>query len=298
MLIDFSETHRRFLTAKRRDTGAWAYDLVNPEKPAVGTYLSHYQVFSNAALGCGIYLKNYELDEQNAVAKKVQTGLKLLFSRQKSGRYQLHNDPGSISLTLDLDGTLALYRWLCGDVPSLTYELARQGAEYRTLSGYQADRAFALVLRASSSGSESRCAGSIDVGLSEADILHLQMHCVGLVKLIYPSLSDETLAAHMRARTCGHGRPASSVVPESASADKKEVDSTAGRQLTEEGCAKAIFAVGMQKWQRRHLPTIEFLQSQGIERMDQLVQAANQGDFSEWERVFAALSRAQPAELG
>ncbi|MGP0171087.1 hypothetical protein ACSVIJ_04315 [Pseudomonas sp. NCHU5208] len=288
MLIDFQDTYRRFLTAKRRDSGRWAYELANPENPAAGTYLSHHQVFSNAAVGFGIYLRNYELDAECAFAGKVQAGLKLLFSRKQNGRYTLHNDPGRISLTLDIDGTLALYRWLSGDVPSLSYELARSGADYRTLSGYQADRAFALIIRASSSSADSRAACSIDVGLSEADILHLQLHCIGLLKLSYPTLPDEILMAHMRART--GIRSVRSPSEESSGSEERRCEEPSLNR-TEEGCSKAIYAIGMQKWARRHLPTIEFLQSQGIDRMDQLIQDANQGDFSEWERVFAALSR-------
>lgn len=299
MLIDFPETHSRYLTAKRRDSGRWAYDLVNPANPAAGTYLSHHQVFSNAAVGFGIYLRNYEIDTESALAGKVQAGLKLLFSRKQNGRYTLHNDPGSISLTLDLDGALALYRWLCGDAPSLTYELARTGTEYRTLSGYQADRAFALVMRATRSAGETRAASSIDVGLGEADILHLQLHCIGLLKLSYPTLPDETLRAHMRARSGAHRSTSTAEsisITSSESRGGEEASSTC--DLTEKRCSTAIYAIGMQKWPRRHLPTIEFLQSQGIERMDQLIQAANNGDFSEWERVFGALTRTPQSDLG
>ncbi len=299
MLIDFPETHRRYLTAKRRDSGRWAYDLVNPANPAAGTYLSHHQVFSNAAVGFGIYLRNYEIDAESALAGKVQAGLKLLFSRKQNGRYTLHSDPGSISLTLDLDGALALYRWLCGDAPSLTYELARTGTEYRTLSGYQADRAFVLVMRATRSAGESRTGSSIDVGLGEADILHLQLYCIALLKLSYPTLPDETLRAHMRARA-GAFRDTSTA--DSFSVGSPEIgraeEATSTSDLTEKRCSTAIFAIGMKKWPRRHLPTIEFLQSQGVNRMDQLIQAANQGDFSEWERVFAALSSSRQSDLG
>ena len=295
MLIYFAETHRQFLQVRQID-GVWSYNPVNPNKPAAGVYLSNHQVFSNAALGFGVYLRN---EIQGGVATKVHAGLKLLFSEKRNGRFLLHNDPGCIALTLDIGGVIALYQWLNGAALSLNYELPRRGGDHRVLTGFLADRSFALVLRATLAGA-SACDGivggsrGIEVGLSDADVFHLQMHCVGLAKLHYPSMSDEALSSHMRVRR----GPSDAVPSESAHNCPQSplvgVNSAVQTNRTPQECARAVYGVGMRKWHRRHLPTIEFLQGQRVEVMDAMIQAGNRGDFAEWDRIYERLHRAIP----
>ncbi|MNG16745.1 hypothetical protein D3C84_1006830 [compost metagenome] len=51
---------------------------------------------------------------------------------------------------------------------------------------------------------------------------------------------------------------------------------------------KAIYAVAMQKWPKKNLATIEYIQEVATpEAMDRLIKAGNAGDFSEWDKIAA-----------
>lgn len=294
MLFNFAEKHQQFLVARERE-GVWSYTPVNPCNPKAGIYLSNHQIFSNAALGAGIYLRN----ELNAgIPVKVHAGLKLLFSKPVDGRFALHNDPDHISLTLDLGGVLPFYQWLSGDISTLRYDEPRRGTKhYRMLTGFQAGLAFELTLRATLADSVTGATRKIDVGLSGVDIFHLRTHCVGLAKLLYPTMSDDLLTTHLRKRSGSMERAAAVTADQQQPLPGDDLDAPpsgvqSAPNRTPKDCSRAVYGVGMGKWPRRHLPTIEFIQSQSVEQMDALIRAGNAGDFSGWDRIYERLTSA------
>ncbi|KIL03070.1 hypothetical protein [Stutzerimonas nitrititolerans] len=300
MLINFVEKHRQYLIAQEQEDGCWAYTPVNPDNGNAGIYLSNHQIFSNAALGLGVYLRN---EMNSGAAVKVHAGLKLLFSRAVNGRFALHNDPGHISITLDIGGVIPFYQWLSGDTATLRYEEPRRSREhYRMLTGFQAGQTFEMTLRASLTDGTTGDMRTIEVGLSSADIFHLQAHCVGLAKLLYPTLSDELLTTHLRRRV-GALQAAQSAVsaghPTPTLIDGVTIQAQAenGPRRDPAKCSRAVYGVGMGKWPRRHLPTIEFIQSQSVEQMDTLIKAGNSGDFSGWDSIYNRLTSA-PEHIG
>lgn len=300
MLINFAEKHRQYLIAQEQEDGCWAYTPVNPDNGNAGIYLSNHQIFSNAALGLGVYLRN---EMNSGVAVKVHAGLKLLFSRAVNGRFALHNDPGHISITLDIGGVIPFYQWLSGDTATLRYEEPRRRREhYRMLTGFQAGQAFEMTLRASLTDGTTGDMRTIEVGLSSADIFHLQAHCAGLAKLLYPTLSDGLLTTHLRrgvgARQATQSAgPAGHPTPALSDGMASQAPAGNGSRRDPTNCSRAVYGVGMGKWPRRHLPTIEFIQSQSVEQMDALIKAGNSGDFSGWDSIYSRLTSA-PEHIG
>ncbi|KPC02175.1 hypothetical protein QO021_29365 (plasmid) [Pseudomonas amygdali pv. lachrymans] len=298
MLIDFETVHRTYLKGCM-DGGVWSFTPVNPAKPRTGKHLSTHQVFSNAGLGVALYLRN---DFEGTRAIKVHAGLKLVFSRKVKGKFLLHEDGQKISLTLDMGGVRGLYAWLAGDTPHFSYEIIRPDAPKKQLSGFEADLEFPLSMRAFENDSDGS-ARSILVGLSDADIFHLQLHCLGLAKLLYPSLSDTALLAHMKPRL----KAAPSCTPTNASPDPDNMGSgpterpaeahdpaipASGEALPDldpEQAKRAVFAVGKNRWPRKDIGTIEQIQNGPVEAMDRFVKAGNAGDFTEWDKIYNLL---------
>ncbi|MHC5195122.1 hypothetical protein ACYSUW_15305 [Pseudomonas frederiksbergensis] len=297
MLIDFAAAHEQYLKGRLED-GVWVYNAVNPSKPESGIHLSTHQVFSNAGLGVALYIRN-EVDEASR-AVKAHSGLKLVFSHKVHGRYLLAKDKDRISLTLDIGACRHLYAWLIGAQPGFTHDLVRSGANPRQISGFETDRAFPLTLRATefSPGEGHR---QIDVGLSDTDIFHIQMHCVALARLLYPAMSDTALVHHMLPRKA----PARAVV---SGLNEAEATDTDHGQFIQEPTApsmptqpapivtapdvarikKAVFGVGKNQWPEKDIQTIQYIQENStVEAMDRLIKAGNSGDFTEWDRIHA-----------
>nr|WP_193069059.1 hypothetical protein [Pseudomonas fluorescens] len=298
MLIDFETVHRTYLKGSMDEAG-WSFNPVNPAKPRTGRHLSTYQVFSNAGLGVALYLRN---DFEAGRAIKVHVGLKLVFSRKVKGTFLLQDDMQKISLTLDMGGVRSLYAWLAGDTPNFTYEIIRPGAPKKRVTGFETDLEFPLSIRAFENDSDGS-ARSILVGLSDTDIFHLQLHCLGLAKLLYPSLSDTALLAHMKPRmstptscTATTGTPSLvNVVPEPTEFPTEPPLGSIpanGECLLEvdiEKAKKAVFAVGKNRWPRKDIGTIEHIQNGPVDAMDRFVKAGNVGDFTEWDKIYGLL---------
>lgn len=298
MLIDFDTVHRTYLKGSMVD-GAWSFNPVNPAKPRTGRHLSTYQVFSNAGLGVALYMRN---DFEGTRAIKVHVGLKLVFSRKAKGKFLLQDDAQKISLTLDMGGVRALYAWLAGDTGSFSYEIIRPDAPKKQVTGFETDLEFPLSIRAFENDSDG-CDRSILVGLADADIFHLQLHCLGLAKLLYPSLSDTALLAHMKPRLrAAPSLAASTATPSEANlppgalecsteapVDSKPLSAVSLQDYDLEKSKKAVYAVGKNRWPRKDIDTIEHIQNGPADAMDRFVKAGNAGDFSEWDRIYGLL---------
>lgn len=298
MLIDFESVHRTYLKGSM-DEGGWSFTPVNPAKPRTGKHLSTHQVFSNAGLGVALYLRN---DFEAGRAIKVHVGLKLVFSRKVKGTFLLQDDMQKISLTLDMGGVRSLYAWLAGDTPNFAYEIIRPNAPKKQVTGFETDLEYPLSIRALENDSEGS-ARSILVGLSDTDIFHLQLHCLGLAKLLYPSLSDTALLAHMKPRLKATNSCTSTIVthsqanvmfgaPERPAELPMEVSPAGGEGLLAldlEKAKKAVYAVGKSRWPRKDIVTIEHIQNGPVDAMDRFVKAGNAGDFTEWDKIYALL---------
>ncbi|WP_409287007.1 hypothetical protein [Pseudomonas guariconensis] len=296
MLVNFEEFHQRYFQG-RKCNDIWIFESVNPERPKAGVQLSTHQVFSSSgALAVALYVRN-EINAAGA-AIRVHAGLKLQFTRKVDGTYLLHRDPERISVVLDIGDVQKLYSWLSGNQSRLYVEAIRPGRARKNLRGFESDQAFALALKAD----EFDGAGgirSILIGLSEADVFHLQMHCVGLAKLLYPSLSDTVVLAHLqprKARTeyhCSAERSGAKVDGDrpSQAGPIDAIRHGASASPSLEKRRKAVYAVGMNKWPRRDIATIEEIQAGPEEAMDRLVKAGNAGDFVEWDRIFSLVHR-------
>lgn len=297
MLIDFAAEHERYLKGRLEDS-VWVFNAVNSSNPISGIHLSTYQVFSNGGLGVALYIRN-EFDEEGR-AVKVHSGLKLLFSHKVNGRFILAKDENRISLTLDIGACRHLYAWLAGAQPGFMYDLVRSGANPRQISGFETDRAFPLTLRATEF-SPNDGHRKIDVGLSDTDIFHMQMHCVALAKLLYPAMSDTALVHHMLPRNAvaraGLNEPTKVESPDLHTTHSTQ-ESTAPTVPVLPAAAvappdiakikKAVFGVGKNQWPVKDIQTIQYIQeSSTIEAMDRLIKAGNSGDFTEWDRIHA-----------
>lgn len=288
--IEFEAEHDRYLVGWS-NAGKFIFNRVS-DNPKAGRHLSTHQVFSNNGLLLAIYLRNDVDFDGHAV--KVYAGLKLLFTHKVQGDYLLHNDKSRINLSLDLGGAKALYGWLKGWTQELKYELPRAGAAPRQLSGFDAGNQFILMLRAT----EYRDTGNrmIDVGLSDEDIFHLELYCLALGRLHYPSFSDAAVSDAMRPRAATSYRSANQVndpkpdVPQAPPAGPQAPEIVSApsdaRPLDIHSCRTAIYAVGMKRWPRRDIATIKRIQEQTVEVMDRLVKSGNAGDFAEWDRIY------------
>jgi hypothetical protein len=297
LLIDFAAEHEQYLKGRLED-GVWVFNAVNPLKPVSGIHLSTYQVFSNGGLGVALYIRN-EVDEAGR-AVKVHSGLKLVFSHKVNGRYLLAKDENRISLTLDIGACRYLYAWLTGSQPGFMYDLVRSGANPRQISGFETDRAFPLTLRATEF-SPNEGHRKIDVGLSDTDIFHMQMHCVALAKLLYPAISDTALVHHMLPRNAaaraGQNKPAEIESPghhpaqtsPEPTAPSVPVPPAAAAALPDIAkIKKAVFGVGKNQWAVKDIQTIKYIQDNStVEAMDRLIKAGNSGDFTEWDKIHA-----------
>lgn len=293
MLIDFTAVHERFLKG-RKEGGCWIFTPVNPDRPVSGIHLSSYQVFSSNAVGLGLYLRN-EFDGDGR-AIKVFAGLKLLFSHKVHNKYLLAKDENRISLTLDIGAVRPFYAWLIGSQPGFLYDLVRPGSSPMQISGFESDLTFPLTLRAAEF-SQNGGYRKIDVGLSDTDIFHLQMHCLALAKLLYPSISDTAIVQHLLPRRSSQREPAhqpagqaptDSVVDISASQalPGPEARLEQGEGPSKERMSLAIFGVGKNKWPAKDIQTIKYIQDYSTpEAMDRLIKAGNSGDFTEWDRI-------------
>lgn len=294
MLIDFESIYQKYMKGASLD-GVWRYEPVNPSNPRAGKHLSTYQVFSNAGLGVALYLRN---DFEGTVATRVHAGLKLIFSRKVRETFLLQKDDQKITITLDMGGVRALYAWLQGEAPSLSYEIVRPDSPKKQLAGFESDLVFPLTIRAT----ESDLYGSgrsISVGLSDADIFHLEVHCLALAKLLYPSLSDVALLSHLKPRARASATLTAHVAlqdpagPADAFPQASPIHGVPASVLDPERTRKAVFAVGKSKWPKKDLATIEHIQSGPLEAMDRFVKDGNVGNFEEWDRLFAFLQGAQ-----
>ncbi|WP_439126013.1 MAG: hypothetical protein ACNJA3_29355 (plasmid) [Pseudomonas rhizophila] len=298
MLIDFETVHRTYLKGSMDEAG-WSFTPVNPTKPRAGRHLSTHQVFSNAGLGVALYLRN---DFEAGRAIKVHVGLKLVFSRKVNGKFLLQDDMQKISLTLDMGGVRSLYAWLAGDIPNFAYEIIRPEAPKKQVAGFETDLEFPLSIRAFENETDGS-ARSILVGLADTDIFHLQLHCLGLAKLLYPSLSDTALLAHMKPRvkastsctstigTPSHVKevPEPSESPAEAPLDSIPANGDGLLEFDVEKAKKAVFAVGKNRWPRKDIGTIEHIQNGPVSAMDRFVKAGNAGDFTEWDKIYGLL---------
>lgn len=294
LLIDFAAVHERYLKG-RKEGLHWVFTPVNPETPVSGIYLSSYQVFSSNAVGLGLYLRNDVDAEGRAV--KVFSGLKLLFSHKVHNKYPLAKDENRISLTLDIGAVRSFYAWLIGAQPGFQYDIVRPGASPKQISGFESDLVFPLTLRATEF-SPSTGHRLIDVGLSDTDIFHCQMHCIALAKLLYPSVSDTAIVQHLvpRVKFNAHAFALPSVADSAGKPDEQDPSSTAAepgirRERAEkpsnEQMARAIYGVGKNKWPAQDIQTIKYIQESSTpEAMDRLIKAGNSGDFTEWDRIY------------
>lgn len=295
MLIDLKKAHTDYLVA-RPDNGNWVYTPANQKMPAKGKYLAAHQVFSNNALNVAIYIRN----DVNAAGKAVavHTALRLTFSRKERSRYLLNDDPGKLSLNLGLGAVRELYRWITGQQARLDYEVVRAASSPKQLQGFSLqDGQFPWMITATEFNQEQSGSLTIQVGLSDEDLIHLQFYCLAYAKLLYPTFTDVAILELFKLNSGGQVHAQSQIpVPHAKPeqpAEPRQVPRSQPHQPPAdmqdppalERCRKAIFAVGMQRWGGSR-DVIEFIQdSAPAEQMDRLIKDGNAGDFSEWNRI-------------
>ncbi len=297
MLIDFAKAHHEYLQGWS-ENGCWVFKVANPTNPLAWKHLASHQIFSNNALGLAIAVRNDVTDK--GAAKAVFTSLRMNFSSKVGGRYPLKNDPSKVSLTLGIESVRYLYSWLRGHQPTFRYDLIRKGETPKSLYGFRSDSHFTHMLRVSTSTSDGST-HQIDVGLDAGHTFAIVMFCVGFAQLLYPSFSSQLIAEHLlidhKDIAAGKGSQES---PENHShantigGPTYDRDVQGGTQAhsmpatspERQKAQKAIYAVGMNKWDRKDLQVIEYIQqSAASDVMDRLIKAGNRGDFTEWERL-------------
>lgn len=304
VLIDFEGFHAKHMVSKAVGN-QWLYEPVNPRNPFSGKHLSTHQIFSNAALGVALYVRNrFDHDDQ---AIGVFAALKLSFSRKVDGRYLLAKDEQCTSISLDIHGVRQLFTWVQGKHQSFHAEIVKPGSHPKSVSGYRMESGqfpHALkVIGHTTNGDRV----SIDVGLSDGDLFTLSMYCVAYCKLLYPSIDAsviERLLVIPEIRA-GEGNQMAERFAHAQTSDSAEdfQDETHSKpsgngQILEQRASdqlpnaeikkqqKAIYAVGMSKWPQRNIATIEFIQESATQAaMDRLIKAGNAGDFSEWDKI-------------
>lgn len=282
VLIDFVETHRKYLQGEMTPLG-WSFEPIHPARNASAVYLSNYTAFSTNALLVAISVRN-DFNE-HGLAVKAHAGLIMVFSRKVDGAYLLSKDPERISITLDMGGVRSLYAWLAGREASFVYESLRPGAPRKLIEGTEGAVGSDLQLSAEDYlGQKVR--GRISLFLSATDIFHIQMHCLGLAKLLYPSISDSALIEHLIPRP-NHLVPPPTPAQNAAPLDGPTAE--AGTYSIQER-RRAVYAVGMNKWPKRNVETIEHIQQSSEAIMDSLIRAGNAGDFSGWDRLYSFMT--------
>lgn len=299
MLIDFSDAHRTYLQG-RSEEGQWVFTRANPKNPRAWKYLASHQIFSNNALGIAIAVRNDVSD--SGVATAVFSGLRLSFSSKVDGRYPLMQDPGKVSVTLGIEGVRYLYSWLRGHQPSFRYDVTRRGKAPISIVGFVSDSHFTHTLRTTTT-TDAGAYAQIDVGLNAGDTFTITMFCVGFTQLLYPSFSSELIASHLLvASPAPHIAAQSSPdhrlsqvegIPTTGQGSSPAEHEQSGVESMERAKAqKAIYAVGMNKWERKNLQVIEYIQqTASTEVMDQLIKAGNRGDFSGWDKLATLFTR-------
>lgn len=302
MLIDFADAHRQYLVGFAGDNG-WEFTPVNPSNHEAGRYFASHQIFSSHALGLALCIRNGVSRE--GVATSASAGLKLSFSHRHRGNYLLNKDQNKITLTLGINGAGSLYSWLRGRSPTFNHEIVRPNAPPKLLTGFELKGGqFDKIIRATQYGDTGE-ATLIEVGLSQEHIFHLQMYCIGLGRLLYPSISDAAIMEHL---VCMTGVPPEAGTPDaeppSARAEdpgnallggqSADYESVGGQALlapssTDAGLArqrKAIYAVGVSKWPAKRKDVITYIQDSGTpDGLNRLIQEGNAGDFSGWDRL-------------
>lgn len=300
MLIDFTAAHKAYLQG-RSEGGRWVFNRANDNNPRAWKHLASHQIFSNNALGIAIAVRNDVSERGEATA--VFSGLRLSFSSQVDGRYPLMQDPGKLSVTLDIEAVRYLYSWLMGHQPTFRYDVTRRGKQPISITGFASDSHFTHTLRASTAAGDGAY-NQIAVGLNAGDTFSITMFCVGFAQLLYPSFSSELIASHLLV-TCSAPRE---TAPQANSDNylshaNGSLDTGQGTHQPEQDrpseisselakAQKAIYAVGMSKWERRNRQVIEYIQqTASAEEMDQLIKAGNKGDFSGWNKLEALITR-------
>lgn len=305
MFIDFAGFHARHLVS-RRVGNQWLYEPVNPQNPYSGKHLSSHQIFSNAALGVALYVRNqFDPDDQ---AVGVFTALKLSFSRKVDGSYLLAKDKQHTSVSLDLHGVRQLFTWVQGKQQTFRAEIVKPGSHPKSVSGYRMqDGQFPHALKVIGHTSNGEQV-AIDVGLSDGDLFILSMYCVSYCMLLYPSIDGSVIErllaipqvtggegthtvekfAHAQTFDSAEDLHIEAVSKSSANAslalEQRPVDQLPSAEIKKQ--QRAIYAVGMSKWPQRNLAAIEFIQESATqEAMDRLIKAGNAGDFSEWDKI-------------
>ncbi len=283
MNIDFNAANSMYLVAKPGGTdGAWGYTPFNVKAPRTGGYLSSHQAFGNAGLFFGIHL--YNPVNGNKV-DKVGHSLQLCFSNKVDGSYLLGNDEQKEVFNLDIGAAARLYSFLTNKSSSLVLVFSRPGMAVRRLTGERLDTSSdggLTLIAVSGRGGEYN---KISMSLSRSDQVNLALHCLGYVRLLYPSLSDTAIGEVLIA--CGDDfRACAENAPDDHSAMPAETTRTADahRKPVNPNVSKALWAIGNKKWPRRDLAALKKMQETLTpDELQALVDAGNAGDFTAWD---------------
>lgn len=286
MLIDFAARHSELLVPYQ-DGHHWCYRPINQTNPRTGGFLSVQQLFSNNALQVGIYCYN-SIAEGSAGRTRcpgVSHSLRLTFSRKVNGEYLLADDESKITFNLDIGHAKRIYAFAQGHVDSLSLRFVRPGKAVRELVG-----------RAGQGDDGSRTAsllgvsgGQVEVHLSESQLFALAAYSLAYGRFLYPALSDTAIQQLMTpaiapvALAGGAIQPTETAAQIGACADSAPPATAAEDPVKREKLKRVVWAIGNQKWPSMRLEALQRIQNESTnQQLQQLIEAANKGDFSGW----------------
>lgn len=294
--LDFNKIHQ-FLFPSEIDgesglpkPQAGAVPILNTENPRSGIHICRETIFTRGSLAFICYARNRFKDARAEAPSGVKLCLKVTGCLRKGvGSYGSPMNPEeSISFECTGGDAIGLWNVLTGRQTSYQIRTKLPGEEEKELNAkYQPEGSSSFFI----SLIQGRL--SIAVPFSEGEALQFKAVIAALHRILFPHLSPEALVLMLNKTQPPTIRaPVSEpATPSNQIADEGElILRHAGEPEMGMGLRKAIYAIGLQKWNKNRKDVAQYIQKEaGGDTAQKIVDAANQGDFSWFDRVMKKL---------
>lgn len=263
---------------------------LNPDHPRSGLHICRETIFTSGSLAFICYAKNLFDQPGDEKPSGVKLCLKLTSCTRKGrGRYGSPKNPSeSVSVECTEDDSVGIWRVLRGIQSS--YEI------HLPLPGQQVKDVLFKHQPASDSPFYAKVAQGqtmVSVSFSDAHAIAFQAVIVALFRIRYTHLSADTVIALLDGVA---KKPAS--MPTNADVLEPQ-EKTLERPLRNEGeedmsdgLRKTVYAICLQRWPAKRKDVAQYIQKNaGATTAQQIVDAANQGDFKWLEHIADILDR-------
>lgn len=270
-------------------SGVPNYPLLDKSGYRQGIHICRHQVFSSGSLAFICYGRN-TFNAQDQLSG-VKICLKLLAGLKNSrNSYASPNDPEkTIAMEFDLDDIRGIYSVLKGAIPEFYVRTVRRGETAKEATFvYQPDNQYPWYVEMKDGPLK------IMVTLTAGDAFEAIMVLLAIVKIHYPSISDEALLESLLLPVSTNTQAKQPTVPvtdiEPPQPARMPVLRGVGEAEADARQKKAIFAIGRQKW-GGSIEAVQYIQKHvGNETAQALIAAGNAGDFTIFEQVEKGLT--------